>query len=138
MRSKSNVYGRFIPATALLLLAGCGLTGPAHDAPIPEAAAVVDMGFMSFSPATITVKAGQTVEWRNTSIITHNVTDSPGSAASPGDAALPAGALAFSSGDLAGGKIFAYKFTVPGTYHYFCTHHESDGMVGVVVVTPAS
>ena len=138
MTRKTIALRRIFSPLPLLLIAGCGLSGPAHEAPMPDAAAVVDMGFMSFSPGTINVKAGQTVEWRNTSIITHNVTDSPGAAATSGDAALPAGAIPFSSGDIPAGKIFVYKFTVPGTYHYFCTHHESDGMTGIVVVAPAS
>jgi plastocyanin len=120
----------------LLALAGCGLNGPAHQAPLPGAAATVDMGLMSFTPASITIHAGQSVEWRNTSIITHNVTDSAGSASNPADVALPAGAIPFSSGDMPAGTIFVYQFTVAGTYRYVCTHHESDGMIGTVVVAP--
>jgi plastocyanin len=42
-----------------------------------DAAAVVDMGFLSFSPATVNMRTGQTVEWRNTSIITHAVLCAP-------------------------------------------------------------
>ncbi len=120
----------------LVALAGCGLNGPAHQAPVAGTAATVDMGLMSFSPATITIRAGQSVEWRNTSIITHNVTDSAGSASNPADVALPAGAIPFSSGDMPAGKIFVYQFTVAGTYRYVCTHHETDGMLGTVVVAP--
>ena len=136
---KSAIATRHILAFAALLAAGgCGLTGPAHDAPMSDAAAVVDLGFMSFNPATVNIHAGQTVEWRNTSIITHTVTDNPTAAANAADSVLPAGAIPFSSGDIPAGKIFAYKFTVPGTYRYFCTHHETDGMVGTIVVAPAS
>jgi plastocyanin len=138
-RRKEPIAIRAIIAASFFLVAsGCGMTGPAHDAPMPEASAVVDMGFMSFNPATINIKAGQSVEWRNTSIITHTVTDNPATAAKADDAALPAGAIPFSSGDVPAGKIFLYKFTVPGTYKYLCTHHETDGMVGTIVVAPAS
>jgi len=76
----------------------------------------------SFNPATVNIRAGQTVEWRNTSIIGHTVTDNPPAAANAADSTLPPGAIPFSSGDIPAGKIFAYKFTVPGTYRYFCTH----------------
>jgi plastocyanin len=138
MRRSVTIFRDILPAITLLAVAGCGLTGPAHESPLPEAAAVVDMGFMSFSPATITIHAGQTVEWRNTSIITHTVTDNPSTAAKAGDADLPPGVMPFSSGDIPAGKIFTYKFLAPGTYRYFCSHHEGDGMVGVVVVSPAS
>jgi hypothetical protein len=68
------------------------LGGPAHQAAMPNAAVVVDMGFQSFSPATVNISAGQTVEWRNTSLITHSVTDDPQLAKTAGDAVLPAGA----------------------------------------------
>jgi plastocyanin len=138
MREAPRAIRHILAVTTLLAAGGCGLTGPAHDSPMPGAGAVVDLGFMSFNPATVNIRAGQTVEWRNTSIIAHTVTDNPPAAAKAGDSALPPGAIPFSSGDISAGKIFAYKFTVPGIYRYFCTHHEGDGMVGTVVVAPAS
>ena len=138
MRISSTTVRHILAVTILLAAGGCGLTGPAHDAPTPDAAAVVDMGFMSFNPATIDIHAGQSVEWRNTSIVTHTVTVNPAAAATAGDSVLPAGAIPFSSGDVPAGKIFVYKFIVPGTYKYICTHHETDGMVGTIVVAPAS
>ena len=138
MHRSATIVREILSAMTVLAVAGCGLTGPAHESPLPEAAAVMDMGFMSFSPATINIHADQTVEWRNTSIITHTVTDNPPVAANAADSTLPPGAIPFSSGDIPAGKIFTYKFTVPGTYKYFCSHHEGDGMVGTVVVSPAS
>jgi len=117
-----------------LPLAGCGVGGPAHGAPDARAAAVVDMGFESFTPATVTVKAGQTVEWRNTSPITHSVSFDPNAAAKAGDASLPAGVQPFASGDIAAGNVYLHTFDTPGTYRYFCTHHEGAGMLGTVVV----
>jgi len=125
-------------ALAALALAGCGLGGPAHEAPSPEAAATVDMGFSSFTPETVTIRVGQSVEWRNTSVITHSVTDDPRLAKTAGDASVPPGATTFNSSDIPAGHVFLYKFTQLGTYRYFCTHHEGDNMVGKVVVTPAS
>lgn len=119
-------------------LTGCGLSGPAHDKPMADAAAVVDMGFASFDPATVHIKAGQKVEWRNTALITHTVTDDKAVAADPADASIPAGAIAFNSGDLAAGQVYSQTFTVPGTYKYFCERHEGHGMFGTVIVEPAS
>jgi plastocyanin len=123
---------------AVLGLAGCGLGGPAHGPASGNAAATVDMGFTSFQPETLHISAGQTVEWRNTSIVTHSVTDDARVASRPGDVSLPAGATPFSSGDIPAGEVFAASFPVPGTYKYFCTHHEGEGMVGTIVVAPAS
>jgi plastocyanin len=124
-----------IPA---LLLAGCGLSGPAHGPASPDAGATVSMGFGSFDPEVIHIKAGQSVEFRNTAVITHSVTNDPKLAEDPKDASEPAGAQPFDSGDIAPGNVFTQTFTQPGTYVYFCTHHEDDGMVGKIVVDPAS
>jgi plastocyanin len=125
-------------ALAVFALSGCGLGGPAHGPPAANAAAVVDMGFQSYDPLSVTIRPGDTVEWRNTSLITHTVTDDPSRAKSAGDAVLPRAAKPFDSGDIAAGQVYLRAFTVPGTYHYFCTRHEDDGMVGTVVVTPSS
>ena len=119
-------------------LTGCGLGGRAHGPAAPNASAVVDMGFSSFQPETVHIRAGQTVEWRNTAIVTHSVTDDARLASRPGDVSLPAGATPFRSGDIPAGEVFAAAFPVPGTYKYFCTHHEGEGMVGTIVVSPAS
>ena len=42
-----------------VLLCGCGLTGPAHGPRAANAAAVVTMGFESYSPAAVTIRAGR-------------------------------------------------------------------------------
>jgi plastocyanin len=127
-----------VTAVLLMVLAvsGCGLGGPAHG-PASNAAAVVDLGFTSFSPPEVTVAVGDTVEWRNKSLITHTVTDDPKRAEQPGDARVPAGAQVFDSGNIPAGQVYRQTFMVPGRYRYFCTHHESEGMVGTVVVKPA-
>ena len=133
-----HALARGIGMLALLGLGGCGLGGPAHGPVSGNAAATVDMGFTSFQPETVHIRAGQTVEWRNTAIVTHSVTDDARLASRPGDASLPAGATPFRSGDIPAGEVFATAFPVPGTYKYFCTHHEGEGMVGTIVVSPAS
>lgn len=122
---------------SLIAFSGCGLSGPAHDAPMKDAAAVVDMGFTSFAPEVVHIHAGQTVEWRNTALITHNVTDDKSVVADPDDVSVPAGAIAFNSGDLLAGQVYSVKFTEPGTYKYVCMRHEGHGMIGTVIVDPA-
>lgn len=138
MFPRSNVLRLIVLTSAIAPLCGCGLSGPAHGPAAPNAAAVIDMGFESYSPASVTIRAGETVEWRNTSLITHTVTDDPARATAPADAGLPAGAQPFDSGDIPAGKVYLRRFPVAGTYRYFCTHHETDGMVGTIVVAPAS
>jgi plastocyanin len=89
----------------------------------------------TFEPKTITVQRGETVVWKNVSDMTHSVTDVPALAVTAADAALPQNAKEFNSGLIPPGKDYSYKFTVPGTYRYFCIPHEEAGMVGTVVVS---
>jgi plastocyanin len=121
-------------AASALSLSACGVTGPAHTEPPPHAAAVVTMDVTSFNPATIRVRAGQTVQWRNTSLVAHTVTADPGLAAHPANIQLPQGAQPFHSGEIAAGQVWSHAFTVPGTYRYVCLPHEQQGMRGTVVV----
>ena len=104
----------------------------------------VGMRATAFAPATITVKTGTTVVWRNTSARGHTVTAY--------QSALPDGAAFFASGgyestsaareawhDDSGGRIetsetFRHTFEIPGEYGYVCIPHETSSMVGTVVV----
>jgi plastocyanin/uncharacterized membrane protein len=89
---------------------------------------------MSFKPASITVAAGTTVRWKNTSGDVHTVATDPHAAKSAKDVATPAGAKPFKSGRIKPGEMFEQKFTVPGTYRYVCEPHEEMEMKGEVVV----
>lgn len=121
---------------AALALSGCGLTGPAHNQPPPppQVDATATMGMTSFNPPSIRIRSGQTVQWRNTSIVTHTVTADASLAANPANVALPQGAQAFHSGKIEAGQVWSHTFTVPGTYRYVCLPHEQQGMMGTVVV----
>jgi copper-containing nitrite reductase len=96
----------------------------------------VDMGSMSFIPATITVTAGEQLVWKNTSTYYHNVVDDPGRAINRVDVSFPSGETAFGSALLQPNGVFYHKFDRPGTYHYVCTVHETGGMRGTVIVRP--
>lgn len=97
---------------------------------------VVTMGSMSFSPATITITAGEQVVWKNTSTYYHNVVDDPARAFRRVDVSVPSGATAFGSALLQPGATFYHTFDKPGTYHYVCTVHETGGMKATVIVKP--
>ena len=92
---------------------------PADTArPAAEAATVrVDVRDLRFSPATIEIEAGTTVEWTNRDPLAHSVT---------------AADTAFDSGLVDAGRRWARTFTAPGTYRYTCTPHPF--MRGVVIV----
>lgn len=104
--------------------------------PAGDVAAIVTMTNDNlFVPLRVTVRRGQTVEWRNTSIVMHTVTTDPERAAQATSYALPPGAAPFHSGDMYDGDAFRHTFTTPGAYKYFCQPHEAHGMVGWVDVT---
>ncbi|MFB6154904.1 MAG: plastocyanin/azurin family copper-binding protein [Haloferacaceae archaeon] len=103
----------------------------------------VGMTAQTFEPAEVTVSAGDTVVWANTSARAHSVTAY--------EARIPDGASYFATGGyesemaardawsngkgaIKTGQQFTHAFEVPGEYHYFCVPHEAAGMKGVVVV----
>lgn len=109
-------------------LTGCG--GAAEP--------IVEMGDgVQFDPVTLTVKAGATVTWRNTSTgMVHTATGDPAAVVDPANVRLPAGAAPWDSGLIRGGGSWSYRFDLPGEYRYCCIPHELAGMVATVVVEP--
>lgn len=94
-----------------------------------------------FDPDELTVSVGDTVTWTNGSSQSHTVTAY--------EEDLPEGAEFFSTGGATSeddareeldealideGETFEVTFEEPGTYRYFCIPHESQGMVGTIVV----
>ena len=90
----------------------------------------------NFVPSDIRVVAGHPVEWKNVSTLRHTVTAVPAKSAYPEHVHLPPGAAPFDSGTLEPGATYRHVFAVPGTYKYFCLHHQSAGMTGTVTVEP--
>ena len=77
----------------------------------------VVMENLAFDPATVTIKAGESVTWTNQDAMNHTVVADKGE---------------FKSGDLGQGAIFTFKFDNSGTYSYHCSIHPS--MKATVVV----
>ena len=66
---------------------------PAYAPKAADVAAVVEMtNTFGFSPETVRIPVGGTVEWRNTSLVTQAVTADPAKVADPAYVALPPGA----------------------------------------------
>ena len=91
-----------------------------------------------FSPDTVRIRSGETVLWRNSSMLPHTVTADASKAAAAKNVVLPVGAEPFDSGNIDAGGSYSYTFSVPGTYQYVCLPHELAGMIGVVVVEGGS
>lgn len=84
---------------------------------LPPAGATLDMKDLHFGSDTVTVSAGQAVEWVNNDPLDHSVTLDDGSMASP---------------LIHPGARFRFVFDHAGTFSYHCTPHPF--MKGVVVV----
>jgi plastocyanin len=78
----------------------------------------VSMKEIKFNPASVTVKAGQTVTWTNNDTVGHDVTGDDFNSGDPGG--------------LQNGDTFAHTFDKAGTFDYVCTVHP--GMEGSVTV----
>jgi plastocyanin len=92
-------------------------------------AVTVDILDYQFSPATLTIKVGETVRWSNGGAAAHTVT---GGNFGSGQLAGPSGG-GYGSGGSAG-QVYARTFTNAGTYDYHCANHPQ--MTGTVTLTP--
>jgi plastocyanin len=85
-------------------------------------AGAVSIDNFTFTPQSLTVKAGTTVTWTNKDDIPHGI-------ASADNAFKKSKALDTDDS-------FAYTFATPGTYQYFCYIHPH--MTGTIVVEAAT
>ena len=83
----------------------------------PKPAAVVHMHNFAFVPATVTIKAGDTVEWINDDTDAHTVDST---------------AKLFDSGGLDTHDNYSHVFAKAGSFTYFCSLHPY--MKGTVIV----
>jgi plastocyanin len=94
-------------------------------------------GSMSFSPASVTVKVGQTIAWHNSDAITHAVAQNSSQSGGGGNSGYGGGSPSnggFGTGDVSSGTTSAaITFQNPGTYAYHCAIHPS--MTGTLIVT---
>jgi len=149
MNSPINKHIAFATLLLLLLSACGGAPAPATEPPAPtetahtdhptaapatlaptvapaeedsSVGATVNIANFSFGPATLTVKVGTTVTWRNSEDAPHTVTADDGS---------------FGSNTLGQGDTFSFTFTEVGTFDYHCQFHGGaghTGMSGTIVV----
>ena len=109
-----------------LVLVACLLAVGAPIVLAPAAGAAgqaVIMQDYAFSPATLTVHAGDTVTWTNHDQAPHDVTTT-------------SAPVAVKSPMLSTGQSFTYTFTTAGTYSYYCSIHPD--MRAQVIVQPAA
>ena len=118
VKIRGRMIRSFIPALAIaLFLIGIGTAAAAENA----ATLTVDIGDNNFTPASLTINAGDTVTWTNKGRNPHDVTSDNGSFTSPRR--------------MMNGATFSFTFNTPGTYNYSCTIHS--GQNGTIIVQGA-
>jgi len=83
--------------------------------PVASSVAQVSVRNLQFSPMTIEVKKGDTIEWKNDDLVPHTATST-----------------AFNSGTIVSGQSWQHTFTQAGNFSYICSFHPQ--MKGVVIV----
>jgi plastocyanin len=104
-----------VAASAVLALAALPTIKTTAAASSPTAEVKIDN--FSFTPATLTVKAGTQVTWTNADDIPHTVVSDDRS---------------FKSKVLDTDEKFTFTASKPGTYSYFCSIHPK--MTGKLIV----
>ena len=99
---------------AAAAIAGCGGGGGSGE----KQPAAVSMTGLRFHPATLSVKVGETVTWRNDEAVDHNVTATKGAS--------------FHSRAFGAGGTYRFTPTRAGAIAYVCTLHP--GMQGTLNV----
>ena len=122
-RLSTKVMGYFLVfAMGALLIQGCGSnnksTNPAPP-PIQHSAHfhAVSIANFAFSPASLTIPVGDTVEWTNNQNVTHTVTSDTGTEL---------------SASLGPGQTYQHIFMTAGSNPYHCSIHTT--MHGSVTV----
>jgi len=108
-------------ATLALLGAATGLASCGSSTTSPSGQTIVQVKDNFFSPSSVTISVGQTVEWQwagttNSHNVTWVVTSGAGNSATQ------------SSG------TYSRTFDTTGTYDYYCSIHGQSVMSGTVVV----
>jgi plastocyanin len=106
----------FVNAFAMVMLVATASTSGICSADAQQANSVVMKNF-DFSPMSLTVKAGESVTWKNLDGEPHTVTSVDG---------------LFRSGAVDQNESFTFKFDKPGTYKYLCSIHPK--MMAAIIV----
>ncbi|HCQ20606.1 MAG: plastocyanin [Aphanizomenon sp.] len=94
-----------------------------------------DRGLLQFQPKKITVKAGDTIEWKNNKVPPHNVVFD--AKKNPTKNAALAKSLSHKKLLMSPGQKVTTVIpadATPGSYTFYCEPHRGAGMVGQIIV----
>jgi len=127
-----NQVANQVARSPMQKLSGCPFAVIPRGATITQAQVLLgsDTGGLVFVPDSLSVKAGDTVEFKNNAGFPHNIIFDEDS--------VPEGvnAEAISKEDYlnAPGETHSVKFEKAGTYGYYCQPHQGAGMKGKIIV----
>ena len=123
MKTKSFILAAALITIGFVTGISCSKSGSGYNnTPTPPVSAGdIQIYNMKYSPATLTVKKGTTVKWKNTDGYAHTATSNDG--------------ITFDTGNIAGGATASYAANTAGTFDYHCTIHGTT-MAGTLVVNP--
>jgi plastocyanin len=117
-----------VALSALVFLAACGDSSTGTPAATATQAGntqtvmiITGSSGLAFSPASLTIKAGTTVVWKNTTSVSHTVTSDDGKSFDSG-----------SANPIAPGATFSFTFNTAGTFAYHCAIHPF--MMATIIV----
>ena len=94
-----------------------------------------DRGLLQFQPKKLTVKAGDTIEWKNNKVPPHNVVSD--AKKNPTKNAALAKSLSHKKLLMSPGQKVTTVIpadATPGSYTFYCEPHRGAGMVGKIIV----
>jgi plastocyanin len=94
-----------------------------------------DRGLLQFEPKKLTVKAGDTIEWKNNKVPPHNVVFD--AKKNPTKNAALAKSLSHKKLLMSPGQKVTTVIpadATPGSYTFYCEPHRGAGMVGQIIV----
>jgi len=118
---------------------GRQMSNPGQQTPSPPPSDTVGVTIQdfTFSPASLTIKAGTSVRWTNNGPSAHTTTSDMGVWNSDALSPPGSGGGMYGGGGSAGGT-FDFTFMQPGTFPYHCAIHPPNlypGFTGTVTVT---
>lgn len=121
---------RLLFAISVSCAACSGSSTPTTPSPGGSVAQVA-IGDYLFTPSSISIAAGTTVQWTNNGPSTHTSTSDAG-VWNSGNISPPSGGGGYGGGGTPG--TYGRSFTVAGTFAYHCAFHPQ--MKATIVVTP--
>ncbi|MGB9978460.1 cupredoxin domain-containing protein [Methanobacterium sp.] len=107
--------GIVVIVLGVVIISGC--TQNQQQNPQNASPTTVMIQNFTFTPNSLTVKAGTNITWINQDSAVHDVKSD---------------SRVFASPDLNKGEKYTYNFTKPGEYSYYCDEHPS--MTGKIIV----